>query len=429
MNIKIQERPFAEIISELHATKKKHRKPKRPNILFRTLMRVAAIPDLVQTSFKCEKIGMEKLGKKENAFFLMNHSSFIDLEIAAKVLYPRPFNIITTSDGFIGKDWLMHNLGCVPTKKFVSDTTLVRDMLHCTKHLGDSILMYPEASYTFDGTATTLPESIGKCVKLLGLPLVMIKTEGAFSRDPLYNNLQRRKVKVKATMTYLLSKEEIASMPDSAITELLQKEFTFDGFRWQQENGIKIPEPFRADGLNRILYKCPKCMGECCTEGKGVQLVCHNCNSTVTLDELGFLRSEDGITFNHVPDWYSWERECVKKEIEDGSYRIDFQCDVLVSVDTKKLYRVGEGRLIHDPSGFTLVSEQAGINYTQKPLSSYSLYSDFNWYEVGDVICIGDGECLYYCIPKKKDVSVAKARIAAEELYKICKEKAARVSS
>ena len=43
--------------------------------------------------------------------------------------------------------------------------------------------MYPEASYSFDGTATPLPDSLGKCVKLLNIPVVMIKTYGAFARD------------------------------------------------------------------------------------------------------------------------------------------------------------------------------------------------------------------------------------------------------
>lgn len=424
MKIKIQSRPYSEIIEEHRARKAAHRKPKRPNVLFRTLMRVAAIPDLVATHFSFEKIGMERLSRKENALFLMNHSSFIDLEIAAKILYPRPFNIVTTSDGFIGKDWLMHQLGCIPTKKFVTDTTLVRDMLHCARALHDSILMYPEASYSFDGTATPLPESIGRCVKMLGLPLVMIKTEGAFSRDPLYNNLQRRKVIVKATMKYLLSPEEAQEMSDEEICSLLQREFSFDNFRWQQENKVRIPEAFRADGLHRILYKCPLCTAECKTEGKGISITCHACGATATLNEYGTLESEGDLPYSHVPDWYRWERQRVKEEIESGRYKEDFPCDILVSVDTKKLYSVGSGRLVHDENGFTLSSDKGDIAYKQKPLSSYSLYSDFNWYEVGDVICIGDGECLYYCLPKAGDVSVAKVRIAAEELYKIHKAKA-----
>ena len=40
--------------------------------------------------------------------------------------------------------------------------------------------------------------------------------------------------------------------------------------------------------------------------------------------------------------------------------------------------------------------------------------------EIADTICIGDNRCLYYCFPKK-GCPVAKTRLAAEELYKLCK--------
>ena len=202
MKLKTISKSYDEVVA---MQKPKHRKPIRPNMFFRTLLRVVSVPDLMATDFTCERIGMEKLGKKEPCLYLMNHCSFIDLEIAATILYPRPFNIICTSDGFVGKDWLMHTIGCIPTNKFTSDLHLLRDMSHAVKKLGNSILMYPEASYSFDGTSTPLPETLGGCLKLLGVPVVMIRTFGSFSRNPLYNNLKRRKVKVSAEMEYILS--------------------------------------------------------------------------------------------------------------------------------------------------------------------------------------------------------------------------------
>ena len=62
------------------------------------------------------------------------------------------------------------------------------------------------------------------------------------------------------------------------------------------------------------------------------------------------------------------------------------------------------------------------LEYCQKPLASYSLYSDYFWYEIGDVICIGDVNVLYYCFPKDCGDVVAKTRLATEELYKIAKK-------
>ena len=220
---------------------------------------------------------MEKLGKKEPAFFFMNHSCFLDLEIVPTILYPRPFNIVATSDAFIGKNWLMKQIGCISTNKFVTDTTLVRDMMYATRKLGNSVVMFPEAGYSFDGRSVPLPDTLGKMVKLMGVAFCMIKTYGAYSFDPLYNNLQKRKIKVSADVKYLLSPEEIKQMSAEEIQEIILKEFDFDNYRWQKENKIKIDEPFRADGLNRILYKCPACGKEGKMLGKGTDLTCQHC--------------------------------------------------------------------------------------------------------------------------------------------------------
>ena len=421
MKLKTIPKSYDEVVA---MPKPKHRKPIRPNMFFRTLLRVVSIPDLAATDFTCEKIGMEKLGKKEPCLYLMNHCSFIDLEIAATILYPRPFNIICTSDGFVGKDWLMHAIGCIPTNKFTSDLHLLRDMTHAVKKLGNSVLMYPEASYSFDGTSTPLPETLGGCLKLLGVPVVMIRTFGSFSRNPLYNNLKRRKVKVSAEMEYILSPEDIKEKTPAELNEILKKNFTFDYWGWQKENGVKITEDFRAEGLNRVLYKCPHCLSEGKMSADGISVVCEACGKAYDLTEDGTLMAKDGESaFTHIPDWYAWERECVRNEVLNEQYRLQVPVDICMLMDTKHVYRVGEGELTHTKDGFRLVGCDGKLDYTQSGISSYSLYSDFYWYEIGDVICIGDSKMLYYCFPKCEGDFVAKTRLAAEEIYKIEKEK------
>ena len=417
MKIKTMELPYEKVLA-LPPVKRK--KPRRPSLFFRTLLRIFSAPGLRKVHFQCKKIGMERLKKAEPCLILMNHSSFIDLKIATSVFYPRPLSIVCTSDGFVGKEWLMRHLGCVPTAKFVTDYALVKDMIYCVNTLRTSVLMYPEASYSFDGTATPLPESVGKCLKLLGVPVVMIRTNGAFLRDPLYNNLQLRKTDVSAEVEYLLSPEEIAEKSVAELNEILQQQFAFDNFRYQQEHSIRIKEGFRADHLNRILYKCPHCLSEGQMEGKGVFIRCNRCGKGYELTEEGYLAPLDGEgRFTHIPDWYYWEREEVRKEIEAGSYRLESDVEIYIIRDAKAAYHVGRGHLTHTVEGFHLTGCGGKLDYVQKPAASYSLYSDFYWYELGDMICIGKPNFLYYCFPAVSGDVVAKARLATEELSKL----------
>ena len=417
MKIKVRSVHYDEVMDK---TFPKRKKPLKPNIFWRTLIKILSASALLPIGFSARRIGMEKLGKKEPCLVLMNHSCFNDFEIASTLLFPRPLNIVTTFDGMVGKAWLMRQIGCFPTQKYVSDLGLVRDMSYTIKKLKSSILMYPEACYSLDGTATVLPDSLGHCIKMLGVPVVMIKTYGAFLRNPLYNNLQTRKVRIRADVEYLLSPEEIGAKSADEINATVREAFTFDAFKWQKDNGIKIDEPFRADDLDRVLYKCPHCMAEGQNEGKGIHLTCMACGKVYELDEYGSMRALDGNTeFCHVPDWYAWQRQCVREEIERGEYSLDIPVDIYILADTKCLYSVGEGRLVHTDDGFRLTGCEGKLDFTQKTRSSYSLNTDYYWYEMGDVICIGNTKVSYYCFPKGKKTPVAKVRLATEELFKL----------
>jgi hypothetical protein len=83
---------------------------------------------------------------------------------------------------------------------------------------------------------------------------------------------------------------------------------------------------------------------------------------------------------------------------------------------------VGEGVLEHTKVGFHLTGCDGKLDYSQKATTSYSLYADYYWYEIGDVICIGDNKISYYCFPKAGGDIVTKTRLATEEMYKISKK-------
>ena len=424
MKTTIKELEYKEVMA---LPRPKYRKPIKPNLFWRVLIRILCFFGMMGSGFRYEMQGMDRLDKKEPCLVLMNHTCFLDMEIAQRILFPRPLNIVCSNDGFIGffglMQYLMHWIGCVPTQKYVSDLRLIQDMQYCLKTLKTSVLMYPEAGYSFDGTATTLPQRLGILLKKLDVPVVMIETSGLFSRNPLYNELQIRKnAKVSAKVTLLFTRDQIREKSVEELTQGVEAAFGFDHFRWQKDNGLVIDQPFRADGLERILYQCPHCGSVGHMRGEGIHLTCHSCNKQWQLLPNGQMQAVEGETeIAHIPDWYRWERQQVRQRIEEGTYAIETDVDIALQVDYKAIYKVGSGHLIHDIHGFHLTGCNGKLDYSLKPQSSYSLYADYYWYEIADCICIGDNEIHHFCFPKDKTVPVAMLRLATEEMYKLTK--------
>lgn len=417
MKIRTQKKSYDAVMA---LPKAKRHKPLRPNFLLQCVIRIASLPDLWATNFKFTEHGMEKI-KGQPCLILMNHSCFMDLMIMSRIFFPRRYGIVCTTDGFVGMEWLMRLLGCIPTQKFVSDVTLIRDMEYMLKEKKVSVLMYPEASYSFDGTATALPRKMGVLLKKLGVPVVTVTTHGAFTRQPLYNNLRKRKVNVTADVRCLVTAEELKTKTVRELDEMLDEAFTFDGFAWQKENGVEVKDKTRAEGLERILYKCPHCGAEGEMLGKGITITCNHCKKVWEMDTLGQLKALDGETeFSHIPDWYAWERSEIRKELEAGTYSLETDVSIGMMVDYKAIYMVGEGHLSHSQDGFHLTGCDGKLEYSQGALACYGLYADYYWYSIADVICIGNADALYYCFPKD-GTSVAKTRMAVEELYKMKK--------
>ena len=108
--------------------------------------------------------------------------------------------------------------------------------------------------------------------------------------------------------------------------------------------------------------------------------------------------------------------------MEEGTYLLDTDVEIAVQVNLDGVCMIGNGHLTHDLNGFYLTGADGKLDYRQSPVYSHTLYSDYYWYEIGDVIGIGDNEFSYFCFPKE-NVSVSKARLATEELYKMEKER------
>ena len=121
--------------------------PRKVNLFWRCLIRFLSIFGMMGSKFSYETEGLEKIGKDEPCLILMNHSSFLDMQIVYRIFFPKPISLVASSDAFVGlfglMEWVMRSIAAFPTQKFVSDIRLVQDMDYCFKKLKSHVVMYP----------------------------------------------------------------------------------------------------------------------------------------------------------------------------------------------------------------------------------------------------------------------------------------------
>ncbi len=379
----------------------------------------------IREGSKIEKINMD--GLKPPYIVLSNHTQFADFLVSFRATRPYNFNNIATFDGFVGMAKIMEKLGCACHRKFTTDISLVRAVHKVLHDYKDILYMYPEARYTNVGTTALIPDVVGKLVKKNKVPLVVMIHHGNYLNAPFWDFRQYRKVPFKATMKQVLTAEQVQSMSVDEINQVIHREMHYDDYEWQKENNIKITEDFRADGLNKILYQCPHCMTEGKMIGKGIHLTCEECGKQWKMTELGEMKALDGETeFSHIPDWYEWERQNVRQQLLDGTYK--YEDDVKVySLPGVEFIEIGDAHVTHDlENGFVLTGHYNGHDYRiqRSTKSLYTLHIEFLYKKLNmsDNFDISIKDDSFYCISEKKDI-VTKLMFATEEAHKIVTEK------
>ena len=395
--------------------------PRRTAWYLRPLTFLLSAPDVLLHKTKITKTRTE--GLKPPYLLLCNHNAFLDFKVATVATFPHRANYIVAIDGFIGREKLLRKVGCICKRKFTNDIMLIRQIRKTIQN-GDICMIYPEARYSLCGTTAVLPASLGTLCKFLKVPVVTLICHGHHINSPFWNLHSRHVKPTEAELTLLFTPEELEASSADEINSRLVEAFQYDEYAWQKQRGIRVKYPARAEGLEKVLYQCPHCRAEYRMASKGANLFCSACGKTWLYTELGELQAEQGETeFSHIPDWYEWERENVRREVEDGTYDSgELPVTVRSLPNAKRFILLGEGILRHDMDGFAVRGTDGDGDPFEMVKPVESLYSCHIEYEYlgrfGDCVDLNTLEDTWYIYPRDCDFAVTKMALATEELYR-----------
>ena len=385
-------------------------KPKKEKFYLTPIAYLLSFPSIWKRHLKINKQNMK--GLKGPYILLCTHHAFIDFKVTTRAIFPKRATYIVAIDGFIKREKLLRNVGAICKRKFTNDPLLFRHIKYSLENIKQICAIYPEARYSLIGTTAILPDSLGKMVKALKKPVVVLNMHGNYLTQPVWN-LNMRKVPLRADMTQIITEEESSRLSIDEMNKRIQKAFIYDEYKWQKENRIKIDYKDRAKGLHHVLYLCPSCLKEHEMTSDLNKIWCKSCGKTYEMDVYGELHATEGKTeFPHIPDWYEFERNEVRKQIEKKTYYFEDKVMIDSLPNSDGYIRLGEGRLVHDLNGFHL--EGSGVKLTKEVMSMYGLHIEYDYFGKGDCIDLSTLKDTYYIYPLNQKYVVTKLHFATE---------------
>lgn len=400
--------------------------PVRQKNYLRVLTWILSFPIVWLRGLKITKKNMK--GLKPPYLLLCTHKSFIDFMVTTACVFPRRANYVVAIDGFIGRENLLRNVGCICKRKFTNDVQLVYQLKKVVDN-GDIAVIYPEARYSLTGTNACLPASLGKLAKMLKVPVVMLHMHGNYIYSPVWS-LHKRNIPLAAEMIQILTAEDLKKMAPDEINNIINEAFVYDEFSWQKNNNIRVRYKDRAKGLHKVLYQCIKCGVEYKMSSHGNVLRCENCGAEWEMTQLGELVSKEDGSKVHIPDWYEFQRSKVREQIENGAYNLSTPVVVDSLPGSAGYIRLGEAKLTHSLDGFRLEGDFDGEPFLleKHPLSMYSCHIEYEYKNKGDCVDLSTLSDTYYIYPQTEDWSATKVSLATEELFNFfVKQKKAEV--
>ena len=274
-----------------------------------------------------------------------------------------------------------------------------------------------------------LPESLGKLIKMNKVPVVTVVHHGNHIHTPFWDFRKKRDVPMHTVMTLSLTPEQIKEMTPDEINAHIKKALDYDEYKYVKDNGIRVKETFRAEGMHKVLYQCPHCGVEHKMKSQGIELFCEACGKRWTLNEDMTLTAQSGETeFSHVPDWYKWEKEQVARQIADGTYRFEDDVEIYSMPRCWNFEKLGVAHVTHTiENGWEIRGHYRGEDYYihRKPSQQNSLHVEYDFPHIKPLDCfdISTENDSFYCYPKTAENVLTKLAFATEIIHLRDREK------
>lgn len=265
----------------------------------------------LRVGYRCQKAK----GLPENYLVVSNHTTNYDMLFAA-CSFPRQMYFVGSEHiarwGFAYK-LIRHAFEPIIRQKGASAGRAVIEILRKLRN-GQNVCLFAEGVRSWDGKTAPILPSTAQLIKSAGCGLVTYRITGGYFVSPMWCGSKLRCGKINGAPVRILTKEQIASLSEEEIFEILNQDLYEDAYARQLEGPVKYRGKRLAERLENLMFICPECGGHDCFSSEGDLLTCGSCGLTVRYDEYGMLH---GTRFQTVTQWAEWQREQVASDLKN----------------------------------------------------------------------------------------------------------------
>lgn len=299
---------------------------------------------------------------KGPAIVVATHTCDQDHILSAMTLYPvRPTYIV--SEHFIrikSTARLLKLMHVITKKMFTPDVSTIINVMRA-KNENAVIVIFPEGRLSCYGKTLQVADGTAELIKKLGVNLYAWKAEGAYLTFPKWRNKGDDRIgKINASVKLLLSAEEVAERSIDEIRAITEQAIFNDDEA--SMSGVEYNCDRIAEGAEKILFKCPKCLKEGTVTTEGDHIRCA-CGLDATLDSYYKLHN---APFESINEWFEWQQSSIDIDTEYISTKARLgRCGEDGFMDPY----AGEGEVYIDKNEFRLTGTMHGekVEYSIAP--------------------------------------------------------------
>lgn len=359
---------------------------------------------------------------------LSTHASRLEFLYSVYGFGRKDINVVCGFQNILKKGLypLFLELGVISKYLYQPDFMCVKNMLHVLKRNG-SIGLFPEGIQSTSGSLHPINPATVRFIKSCKANIVVCKTQGAYLATNRYSS-DRKRGKIEVSYSHLFTPEMLKSLSEEQIYSMLMEKIGYNDFAYNKtaRNKYVGKEP-NACGIDKILYKCPKCKAEHHLSVKGDTVFCASCDFSARVDEYYDLLDKNGAVYPfNIDDWYKWQRRCVSAEVKKDGFELKVPgslCTLKLdklrsSPKNRELLSTGEARLTKEGLFFegSLGGKEVNLFFPANSVYSitFSTKGFMEFYHNNDYFMI---------VPDDKDACLIKWTLSAEEIHNIYDER------